>query len=123
VGTFFSSIVERIPRVGPAMLDALDRISDLVGSLPDVVGEVKRRLLEPLREEWFTDDDETGLKGRLLNPIQDRLLEPLESFLSDLADTVDTWQQQLIAPAERALIEREAIRQEIADYKEQEGIA
>jgi hypothetical protein len=123
VGSFFSSIVERIPRVGPAMLDALDRISDLVGSLPDAIGEVKRRLLEPLREEWFTDDDESGLKGKLLNPIQERLLEPLESFLSDLADAVDTWQQRLLTPAEQALTEREIIREQIVDYKEREGIA
>ena len=122
VGSFFSSIVERIPRVGPAMLDALDRISDLVGSLPDAIGEVRRRLLEPLREEWFTDDDESGLKGKLLNPLQEGLLEPLESFFSDLADAVDTWQQQLISPAEQALTEREIIREQIVDYKEREGI-
>ena len=122
VGSFFSSIVERIPRVGPAMLDALDRISDLVGSLPDAIGEVRRRLLEPLREEWFTDDDEIGLKGKLLNPLQEGLLKPLESFFSDLADAVDTWQQQLISPAEQALTEREVVRGQIADYKEREGI-
>ena len=123
VGSFFSSIVERIPRVGPAMLDALDRISDLVGSLPDAIGEVRRKLLEPLREDWFTDDDESGLKGKLLNPLQEGLLEPLESFFSDLADAIDTWQQQLISPAEQALTEREVIRGQIADYKEREGIA
>jgi hypothetical protein len=123
VGSFFSSLVERIPGVGPAIVDALDRISELTGSLPDAIGEVRSRLLEPLREDWFTDDEESGLKGKLLNPLQDKLLEPLENHLGDLADAIDDWQGQLIDPVEDALSEREAIRQQIADYKAREGIA
>ncbi|HEM60861.1 MAG TPA: hypothetical protein ENO24_01080, partial [Chloroflexi bacterium] len=106
VGSFFSSLVERIPGVGPSIVDALDRISELVGSLPEAIGEIRDSLLEPLREEWFTDDEESGLKGRLLNPLQESLLEPLEEFLSDLADTIDEWQTELVAPLEGALIER-----------------
>lgn len=123
VGSFFSSLVERVPVVGPAMLDALDRISELVGSLPDAIGEVRGRLLDPLGEDWFTDDEESGLKGRLLNPLQEKLLDPLESFLSNLAETMDDWQERLITPTEQALTEREAIRRQIEDYKKREGIA
>jgi hypothetical protein len=123
VGSFFSSLVERIPGVGPTIVDALDRISELMGSLPDAIGEVRSRLLEPLREDWFTDDEESGLKGKLLNPLQDKLLQPLENHLGDLADAIDEWQGHLIDPVEDALSEREAIRQQIADYKAREGIA
>ena len=122
VGSFFSSLVERIPGVGPSIVDALDRISELVGSLPEAIGEIRTSLLGPLREEWFTDDEESGLKGRLFSPLQESLLEPLEEFLSDLADTIDEWQTELVAPLEGALIEREAIREQIADYREREGI-
>lgn len=123
VGSFFSSLVERIPGVGPSIIDALDRISELVGSLPDAIGEIRTGLLEPLREEWFTDDEERGLKGRLFNPLQESLLEPLEDFLSDLADAVDTWETQLVDPLEDALAQRKAMKKQIADYKEREGIA
>jgi hypothetical protein len=122
VGSFLSSLVERIPRVGPAILDALDRISELVGSLPDAIAEVRTRLVEPLREEWFTDDEESGLKGKLLNPLQEDLLEPLEDFLGNLADSMDAWQEQLITPVEEAAKERELIRQQITEYKEREGM-
>jgi hypothetical protein len=123
VGSFFSSLVERIPGVGPSIVDALDRISELVGSLPDAIGEVRSRLIEPLSEDWFSDDEESGLKGRLLNPLQEELLDPLESFLGGLADTIDDWQEELVDPMERALAERDAIRGQIVDYKEREGIA
>lgn len=123
VGSFFSSLVERIPGVGPSILDALDRISQLVGSLPDALSEVRSRVLQPLREDWFTDDEESGLKGRLLNPLQEKLLGPLETHLADLADAIDEWQGQLIDPVEEALTEREAIRRQIVDYKTREGIA
>jgi hypothetical protein len=123
VGSFFSSLVERIPGVGPSIIGALDRISELVGSLPDAIGNVRTSLLEPLREEWFTDEEETGLKGRLFNPLQESLLEPLEDFLGDLADAVDTWETQLVDPLEDALTQRRAIKQQIADYKEREAIA
>jgi hypothetical protein len=123
VGSFFSSLVERIPGVGPAIVDALDRISELVGSLPSTIGEVRDRLVEPLSEDWFTDDEESGLKGKLLNPLQEELLDPLESFLGDLANSIDDWQGQLIDPMERALTERGAIQRQIADYKGREVIA
>ncbi len=123
VGSLLSSLVERIPGVGPATLDALDRISELMGALPDAIGEVRSRLVEPLREDWFTDDEESGLKGELLNPLQDELLEPLETFLGDVADAIDEWQGELIDPVEEALTEREAIRRQITDYKTREGIA
>ena len=123
VGSFFSSLVERIPGVGPSIIDALDRISDLVGALPDAIGEIRTGLLEPLREEWFTDEEERGLKGRLFNPLQESLLEPLEDFLGDLADAVDTWETQLVDPLEDGLTQRKTIRQQIAEYKDREGIA
>ena len=123
VGSFFSSLVERIPGVGPSIVDALDRISELVGSLPDAIGEARSRLIEPLSDDWFTDDEESGLKGRLLNPLQEELLGPLESFLGGLAHTIDEWQGELIDPTERALAERDTIRGQIADYREREGIA
>ncbi len=122
VGSFLSSLVERIPGVGPAIVDALDRISVLVGSLPLAIGEVREELVEPLREEWFTDDEESGLKGRLLNPLQEDLLEPLEEFLGHLAEGMDLWQERLITPVEVALREREFIREQIGEYKEREGI-
>ncbi len=122
LGSFFSSLVERIPGVGPTIVDALDRISELVGSLPQIISQIRRGLLEPLREHWFTDDEEAGLKGRLLNPLQENLLEPLEDFLGDVADAIDEWQKELINPVEEALTQREVIRQQIVGYKEREEI-
>ncbi len=122
VGSFLSSLVERIPGVGPAIVDALDRISALVGSLPLAVGDIRTELVEPLRAEWFTDDEESGLKGRLLNPLQEDLLEPLKEFLGNLADGIDLWQKRLVTPVEVALRERELIREQIGEYKEREGI-
>lgn len=123
VGSLLSSLVERVPGVGPAILDALDRISELVGTLPDAIGEIRSKLVEPLREYWFTDDEESGLKGRLFNPLQENLLEPLEEFLDNLANAIDDWQEQLVNPIEQALTEREVIREQITEYKEREGIA
>ncbi len=122
LGSFFSSLVERIPGVGPKIVDTLDRISELVGSLPETIGRIRTELLEPLREDWFTDDEEKGLKGMLLNPLQENLLEPLEDFLGDLVEAIDDWQGELINPLEQALTQREVIRQQIAEYKEREAI-
>lgn len=123
LGSFFSSLVERIPGIGPQIVDTLDRISELVGSLPRAIGQIRTGLLEPLREDWFGDDEEEGLKGKLLNPLQEDLLEPTEEFLGDLAAAIDDWQQELIEPVEQALSERQVIRQQIAEYKEREGIS
>jgi hypothetical protein len=122
LGSFFSSLVARIPGVGQKILDTLDRISELVGSLPQAIDQMNTSLLEPLREDWFTDDEDQGLKGTLLNPLQDSLLGPLEQFLGDLSEATGEWEEQLINPVEKALTQREVIRKQISEYKEREAL-
>ena len=123
LGSFFSSLVARIPRVGQSILDTLDRISELLGSLPEAIGQINTGLLEPLRGDWFTDEEDQGLKGRLLNPLQENLLGPLERFLGDLAADTDEWQEKLIDPVEKALAQREVIREQISEYEEREALS
>jgi hypothetical protein len=78
-------------------------------------------LLEPLRQDWFSSEDGEGLGGSFVNPLVEHILDPLEAHLEDLAALSDTWQQELATPAEKAMAEREQIRQEITQYRADNG--
>jgi hypothetical protein len=77
--------------------------------------------LEPLRADWFSAEDGEGLGAALIDPLIEHVLDPLESHLGELAVLADTWQQEMAAPAEKAIAERAEIKDLIARYKEEHG--
>jgi hypothetical protein len=124
LGSFFDSVLDLLPfGYGDRVRAILDRLGDLVTSIPEAVEGINTKLLEPLRRDWFSEEEGRGLKPGLIDPIVTRLLDPLEAFLGKLAELVGGWEEKLAKPAEEAISEREAIRTEIARYKAEEGLA
>jgi hypothetical protein len=124
LGGFFDFVLDLLPfGYGDRIRAILDRIGDLVTSVPETVEGINTKLLEPLRRDWFSEEEGKGLKGGLIDPIVTRLLDPLEAFLGKLAELVGGWEEKLVKPAEEAISERDAIRTEIARYKAEQGLA
>jgi hypothetical protein len=123
LGDFFSALLDRIPfGVGERIREITARIQELIGGLPDAMDALKTHLLEPLRQDWFSDDETKGLKGDLIEPLRDRLLSPLNALLDDLIAFTDQWEAKLVAPVEDALAQRAAIRQQIDEYRRGNGL-
>jgi hypothetical protein len=124
LSSFFDSVLDLLPfGYGDRIRAILDRLGDLVTNIPETVEGVNTNLLEPLRRDWFSEEEGKGLKASLVDPIVTKLLDPLEAFLGRLAELVDGWEEKLVKPVGEAISERDAIRTEISQYKAKEGWA
>jgi hypothetical protein len=124
LGSFFNFVLDLLPfGYGDKIRVTLDRIDDIVTSIPQAVEGINTKLLEPLRRDWFSEEEGKGLKGGLIDPIVTRLLDPLEAFLGKLAELVGSWEEKLSGPIQKAISERDAIREQIARYQAEEGLA
>lgn len=124
LGSFFDFVLDLLPfGYGDKVRVTLDRIDDIVTSIPETIEGINTKLLEPLRRDWFSEEEGKGLKAGLIDPIVTGLLDPLEAFLGKLAELVGSWEEKLAGPAQKAIGERGAIREQIARYKTEEGLA
>ena len=124
MGSFFDFVLDLLPfGYGDKIRATLDRIDDIVTSIPEAVEGINAKLLEPLRRDWFSEEEGKGLKGGLIDPIVTGLLDPLEAFLGKLAEMVGSWEEKLAGPIQKSISERDAIREQIARYKAKEGLA
>ena len=116
-------VLDRLPfEWGEKVRGAFTRLVELIGGADDLVRDANSRLLEPVEKKWFSSDGSPGLGSTFLDPLVQRVLDPLEAHLGELAALVQVWQTKLMAPAQKALEERGTVRAEIADYRARHGL-
>ncbi|MFQ6015854.1 MAG: hypothetical protein ACE5NP_10485 [Anaerolineae bacterium] len=123
LGEFFNLLLSLLPdSIEMSVRDTLGRVEAVITSIPEAVEGLNTRLLTPLRQHWFGDKAAQRLETTLVEPITTGLLDPLEAHLSALAGLMDEWEANLAHPVREALQERQAIREQIARYREQNGL-
>jgi len=119
-----SKILDALPfGLGDRFRDALAGLAALVTSVDDLVEGINTKLLEPMRENWFSGDEGEGMSGTFLDPLVEKIFDPLEEHLDNLATLTDTWQSELTAPTQEAMAQRAKLRAAIAQYKDDYGLA
>jgi hypothetical protein len=119
LGDFANKLLDALPLgLGDKVRGVLESLIDLVEGLDDLILGINAHVLEPLREKWFSTEEDKGVGATLITPLVEHVLDPLEAHLDGLAKTADSWQQKLAQPSQRALADRAVIREEIARYKE-----
>lgn len=123
VKEFTTKILDALPfGLGDRFRAALAGLVALVTSVDDLVEGINTKLLAPLRENWFSGEDGEGMGGTFLDPLVEKILDPLEEHLDSLAALADTVQSELTAPTQEAMAERDRLRAEIARYKDEYGL-
>jgi hypothetical protein len=118
------AVLDRLPfGLGDKIHDAFEGLVRLVTGVDELVQGISTRVLNPLRDVGVSGTPSTGLGSVFVDPLVEHVLDPLAAHLEDLAALADTWQSQLAAPAQGALAERTRIREEIAQYKQENGLA
>jgi hypothetical protein len=117
-----NKILDSLPfGLGDRFRGVLEGVIDLVTSVDELVAGINSHLLEPMRENWFSDQEGKGLGSTLVDPLVANVLDPLETHLENLAVLADTWQGELTAPVQEALARRAEVREEIARYRAEHG--
>lgn len=120
---FGAWILDKLPfGLGDKIRDVIDGLAELLTGIDDLVAGVNESVLEPLRLKWFSTESDEGVRRSLLDPLIEHVLDPLEAHLGKLATLVDAWQAKLMAPSQRALEDRAQIREEIARYRQTNGL-
>ena len=123
LSSFSDFVLDRLPfGIGDKIRAILDHIGDLITSIPEAIEGINTRLLERLRQDWFSEEEGKGLKARLIEPFVTKLLDPLEAFLQKVAELVGKCEERLAGPVENAISERNTIRDEIARYRAGAGL-
>jgi hypothetical protein len=118
LGDFANRLLDALPLgLGDKVRGVLDSLIDLVASLDDLILGINDHVLEPLREKWFSTEEDKGVGATLIGPLRENVLDPLEAHLDALIEMTDAWQASLVAPSQRALADRAEIREEIASYR------
>jgi hypothetical protein len=123
VKAFTAKVLDALPfGLGNRFRQALAALVLLVTSVDDLVESINTKLLEPLRQDWFSDEEDEGVSGSFLDPLVVKILDPLEGHLDNLATLADTVQNELTAPTKQAMAKRAKLRAEIARYKDEFGL-
>ena len=123
VNEFSTKLLDALPfGLGDRFRDALAGLVILVTSVDDLVEGINTRLLEPLRENWFSGEEGEGMSGSFVEPLVVKVLNPLEEHLDNLAELADTVHAELATPAQQAMAKRARLREEIARYKDDYGL-
>ncbi len=123
LGEFARLVLDNLPfGLGDRIRDVLDGLVTLVTGLDDLLEGFNAYVLEPLRETWFSTEEGEGVEATLLTPLVVHVLDPLEAHLEGLAELVDAWQGKLMAPTERALVDRAKVKESIVQYKTEHGL-
>lgn len=115
----WKSILAVLPPVTSARIkEVLDRVGEIVTFIPRATGDINLKVLTPFRTGWLPEGP-SGLTGWLIEPFNAKLLGPLQALLGQWSELARRWESDLTVPAKAAINRRDAIRQEIADYRSQ----
>ena len=123
IAGFFNALLDKIPfGVGDNIRSAVKALTDLVRAIPATIDTLTNQLLKPLRDNFFPPSGDPAVKSNLIDPIENNVLQPLKKLLDDTDTVVSRWETDFTQPVLSTLGERSKIRQQIAQYKQQNGI-
>ncbi len=120
IGGFFTALLSKIPfGIGDNIKNAIDALVKLIQDIPTTIDALTAQLLKPLADTFFPPSGTATVQTGLLDPISEKLLQPLKSFLANVESLVDHWENDFSTPVQSALAQRAQLRQEIDDYRRQ----
>lgn len=120
---WFADLLKWLPfGIGRKASQTMTAMSDLVGETPATISGLKTNLVQPLNI-WFDDSDgEIPLQRRLIKPVREQALGRAAQAVGQVSAVNTTYQETLVGPAKEAAERHKAIRQIIADYRQQNQV-
>ena len=116
-GAFLSGVLDELSAAAPDPLrDGLERIGEIVSSLPDLLEGIYTRIIEPI-SGWFSPQPTAGLNGSLIEPLRVEVLDPVHELVAQSDQLMSMWAERT-EEIERVLEQREEIRARIQRYRQ-----
>jgi hypothetical protein len=97
----------------------VNALSDLVAETPHTVSGLNTYLAQPLDTWLARENDVPRLHNTLIKPIREQVLAEADKTINQAYQVQTTYQTQLAEPLQQAQQTRDALRQQIAAYREQ----
>lgn len=121
IADFVLWVLERLPFGAGAKAKAgLEGMQAVISFLPDLVSGVKTTVLVPLAD-WFGKDSKRNLLGILVDPLIDGMLKPAQDMMAKFDIFQTDYADMLATPAQEALTQRAAIREQIRQLQAGQG--
>ena len=123
VDEWFGGIRKWLPfGIGETAAQVVGALSDLVAETPHTVGGLNDYVIQPL-DAWLARvDDEPALRQNLIKPIRDQVLVEADNTISRAQQVHTVYHSELAQPIALAKLNRDEIRQRIADYRQQNHV-
>lgn len=120
IAGFFAALLSKIPfGIGDNFKNGIDALVLLIQAIPASINTLTTQFLKPLADTFFPPNGNAEVKTGLLDPITQKLLQPLQGFLADVESLVNHWENDFGGPVQSALEQRAQLRQQIDDYRQQ----
>lgn len=108
--------------VGDKAADVMGALTSLLAETPATISGLDTHVAQPL-DVWLSRiDGEPALERILVRPVRDEVLARARTTVDQAGTVATTWESYLAAPTRAALANRQTLRQQIADYRAQNGI-
>lgn len=123
VEEWFAGIRKWLPfGIGENAARVVSSISDLVAETPHTIGGVNDHVLQPL-DLWLTRvDNEPALRQTLIKPLRDQVLVEAKNTIGRAHQVHSAYHAEVAQPIALAKLNRDEIRQRIADYRQQNQV-
>jgi hypothetical protein len=123
VESWFDGVRKWLPfGIDEKAANVVNALSDLVAETPHTINGLDAYIAKPL-DAWLAREEDTPrLKRKLIKPIREQVLAEANETISRAQSVKTTYQDQLALPVEVRAANRNAIRQQIANYRQQHQV-
>jgi hypothetical protein len=120
---WFQDVLKWLPfNLGQRASEIMQALTDLLAETPHTISGLNTNIIQPL-DVWL--GGETGdvpLHQTLIKPVREQVLAKASETVAQVQQVDTVYQTQLAEPAQRAFDSRRAIRQQIAEYRQQHEV-
>ena len=100
----------------------INALSNLVAETPHTINGLDTYIAKPLDVWLAREEDIPRLQRILINPIREQVLAEANESINRALTVKTTYQDQLALPVETAAANRNAVRQQISNYRQQHQV-
>ena len=123
VESWFDGVRKWLPfGIDEKAANVVNALSDLVAETPHTISGLDTYIAKPL-DVWLAREEDTPrLTRTLIKPIREKVLAEANETINRAQSVKTTYQDQLTLPVEAAAANRNAVRQQISNYRQQHQV-